>query len=344
MNEAAAGGAAMTDVARFAPFRILLMGLGRLAIAGIALGIAGLIAYLLHLDRSAHPDNASTSDVLPALLGAIAVFSLIALLILPGAIGRMRSAFARGCFFRASTTGIEICLPRRRWWGRYDLPTYRFRWEEIDKLVHFTHRVNGIPTARELRIELADGSLLRIEWFYFSESVAEILERLLDIRAHWLAAPTETAALQSARTRLEEAQQHEAAGNLEAAVGAAVEAVRLDPENATLRNWLGHFLFRQGRLKEAAEIIESAIALAPDQELYHYALGNVLLHDGRLLGAATTLKRAIELDPNDAHAHHALGVALARSGDLAGARAELAILQTLEPARAEQLRQELPPA
>jgi tetratricopeptide (TPR) repeat protein len=343
MSEAAADGAAMTDVAKFAPGRILLSGLGRLAIGGIALGMAGLIAYLLDLDRSAHPDNAATSDVLPALLGAIAVFSLIALLILPGAIGRIRSAFAKGCYFRAGAAGIEICLPRRRWWGRYDLPTYRFRWEEIDKLVDFTHRVSGIPTGRELRIELADGSRLRVERFYFSESVAAIQERLLDIRAHWLAAASETAALESAKTRLKEAQEHEAAGNFEAAVDAAIEAVRLDPENATLRNWLGHFLFRQGRLKEAAEIIESAIALAPDQELYHYALGNVLLHDGRLLGAATTLKRAIELDPNDAHAHHALGIALARAGDLAGARAELAILEKLEPARAERLRQELPP-
>ena len=99
----------------------------------------------------------------------------------------------------------------------------------------------------------------------------------------------------------------------------------------------------------ARELISHAhhirnIALAPDNELYHYALGNVLLHDGRLLGAVTTLKRAIELDPNDAHAHHALGIAFARSGDLAGARAELAILEKLEPASAERLRQELPPA
>ena len=71
---------------------------------------------------------------------------------------------------------------------------------------------------------------------------------------------------------------------------------------------------------------------------------SVLLHEGRLLGATMTLKRAIELDPQDAHAHHCLGIALARTGDLEGARAELATLETLDPARAERLRQELPAA
>jgi hypothetical protein len=60
---------------------------------------------------------------------------------------------------------------------------YRFKWEEIKQLVHFTHRINLIPVSRELRIEPREGKTVVVERFYFSESIKEIQRRLLAVQA-----------------------------------------------------------------------------------------------------------------------------------------------------------------
>jgi len=349
MNAAEQGDSDMVEVAHYAPFRVFLAGLGRLAIGGVFLATCVLVFYIYFSERGSLPADRSTQEMVPVLPAVGAAFGLIALLVLPGAIGRIVSAFAKGFYIRAGLSGIEIRMPRRRWWGRYRRGTWRSRWDEIAKIVHYTSRINGIPSSQELRIELVGGSRLRIERYVFSESVASIQKSLLEIRARWAgiaSVETEQKAvqhrLQDAQAHLAEARAHEAKGDLVAATASAQEAVRLDPENPTLRNWLSSYLFAQGRLRESAEALESAIALAPENALYHGELGNVLLHEGRLLGAMATLKRAVALDPKDAHAHHCLGIALARTGDLAAARDELKILESLDPARADRLRQELP--
>jgi Flp pilus assembly protein TadD len=351
MNEAPDGNPEMTDVARYAPARVFLAGVGRLLFGGVFLAVAALLLYVYFFARGTLPADRSTQEMIPVLPALGAGFALVALLILPGAIGRMLSAFASGFHFRAGLAGIDVSMPVRRWWGGFRRGIWHIRWDEIETLVHRTSRIGGIPTSTELRIQRTDGKRLRVPRYLFSESVASIQQALLVRRAQWesiakVEAERKTAEsnLKEAQTKLAEARGHEARGDLAAAVAAAEEAVRLDPENPTLRNWLSSFLFAQGRLRESAEALESAIALAPDRALYHGELGNVLLHEGRLLGATTTLRRAVELDPSDAHAHHCLGIALARTGDLAGARAELATLETLDAARAERLRQELPPA
>jgi len=350
MNAAANGDSDMVEVAHYAPVRVFLAGLGRLIFGGVFLTVCVVLFYIYLTERGALPSDRSTEEMVPALPLVGAAFGLVALLILPGAIGRILSAFDRGYYIRGGISGVEICMPRRRWWGRYRRGTWRSRWEDIEKIVHYTSRINGIPSSQELRIYLVGGGRLRVERYVFAESVASIQRALLEIRARWAAVASGDAKqkavanrLQDAQTRLAEARAHEAKGDLAAAVSAAQEAVRLDPENPSLRNWLSSFLFAQGRLRESAEALESAIALAPENALYHGELGNVLLHEGRLLGATATLRRAIALDPKDAHAHHCLGIALARTGDLAGARAELATLDGLDSARAERLRKELPP-
>lgn len=351
MNDARDAGTDMTDVARFAPVRVFLVGVGRLIFGGVFLAVAAVLFYIYFTERHSLPGDRSTQEMVPALPIVGGVFAIVALLILAGAIGRILSAFSRRYYFRSGLSGIEICMPVRRWWGRYRPGIWHFRWEEIAKLVHFTSKINGIPTSTELRIQLTDGKRLRVERYVFSQSVATIQHLLLQDRERWEASLKAEADRKKAENRHRDAQaklalarEHEAIGNHAAAVAAAEEAVRLDPENPTLRNWLSSFLFAQGRLRESAQALESAVALAPDRALYHSELGNVLLHEGRLVGATSALRRAIELDPQDPHAHHCLGIALARSGDLAAARAELATLEALDPARAERLRAELPPA
>ena len=60
------------------------------------------------------------------------------------------------------------------------------------------------------------------------------------------------------------------------------EAARLDPGNASLRNYLGMVLATVGRPNEAVAQFEAAIRLKPDFREAHIRLGNVLSALGRI--------------------------------------------------------------
>jgi hypothetical protein len=74
-------------------------------------------------------------------------------------------------------------MPKRGRFGRFSLIEYNFKWNEIQQLVQFTHRVNLIPVSRELRIHLMDGKTVAIERFYFSANVISLQEQLVTIGA-----------------------------------------------------------------------------------------------------------------------------------------------------------------
>jgi hypothetical protein len=57
------------------------------------------------------------------------------------------------------------------------------KWSEVDRLVHFTYRTNGISTATELRIHLKDGTMLRVERMYFSAGPRHLQQALLAMQA-----------------------------------------------------------------------------------------------------------------------------------------------------------------
>jgi hypothetical protein len=111
------------------------------------------------------------------------VLAFVAFCIVTGGVGRMVSAFAEDCYFRAGPDGLAIRLPVQGWFGRFKMTEYSFRWNEIKQLVHFTHRINFIPVSRELRIELLDGKTITIKRHYFSASVKNLQQQLLTIQA-----------------------------------------------------------------------------------------------------------------------------------------------------------------
>jgi len=53
----------------------------------------------------------------------------------------------------------------------------------VERLVHFTYRTNGIPTATELRIYTRAGTMIRVERMYFSASAMGLQSHLLTIQA-----------------------------------------------------------------------------------------------------------------------------------------------------------------
>jgi len=171
----------MVEVARYAPARVIVSGIGRLIAAAIVLGLASLIVFILIRGTTAPP---TASDPPPWAFGVIAgLFGFFGLLLLAGAVGRVVSAFARGCCIWASPDGMVLRFPVRGWFGRFSVREFRWRWSSIRQLVHMTHKINGIPTSTELRIELTDGSRVKIERYNFSDSSAVIQERLLAIKA-----------------------------------------------------------------------------------------------------------------------------------------------------------------
>jgi hypothetical protein len=111
------------------------------------------------------------------------VLCFVGFAIATGGLGRVVSAFAKDCYFRAGADGLAIRLPVQGWFGRFRMTEYNFQWGEIKQLVHFTHSLNFIPISRELRVELEDGKTVVIKRHYFSASVKSLQQELLTIRA-----------------------------------------------------------------------------------------------------------------------------------------------------------------
>jgi len=333
--------AVASDVARYAPARIVLAGLRYALFGGIAFSIPLLIGYFVTRSLVAQTVDPELAESWPGLLAAGVVFALFALLTLPKGVGLLCSAFAKNCYLRADRDGITLRYPLQGWLGRYRVRAFQFGWAEIEKPENHAFRIAGIPVGRELRIVDRKGGQVRIERYYFAERVDSIRQRLLDIRAGWVETMRQAGIRQEAAALLVRAQRHEATENLEAAAEAAAAAVRLDPSVGEAHQWLGYFLFRLGRYGDAVAAFRSAAALEPENALHHYSIGRSLLQEGKLEAAAVALYRSVQLDPDAPDTHLSLGLTLLALEDLDGARGELAVLERLDPQRAAELREEL---
>jgi hypothetical protein len=332
---------AASDVAHYAPARIVLAGLRYALFGGIALSIPLLIGYFVGRSLIAQTVDPEVRESLPGLLAASVVFALFALMTLPKGVGLLCSAFAKNCYLRADRDGIALRYPLQGWLGRYRVRAFQFGWGEIEKPENHVFGFAGIPVGRELRIIDRKGGQIRIERYYFAERVETIRQRLLDIRAGWVEAMRQAGVRKEAGALLVRAQRHEAAENLEAAAEAAAAAVRLDSSVGEAHQWLGYFLFRLSRYGDAVAAFRSAAALEPENALHHYSIGRSLLQEGKLEAAAVALYRSVQLDPDAPDTHLSLGLTLLALEDLDGARGELAVLERLDPPRAAELREEL---
>ena len=93
------------------------------------------------------------------------------------------------------------------------------------------------------------------------------------------------------------------------------QAVRAEPDNALLLNFLGYGKLERGEDIDAAEaMIRKASALRPDDASITDSLGWALYKRGRLPEAVETLTRAAAGDPTQAEIHEHLGDALYTSG------------------------------
>ena len=92
-------------------------------------------------------------------------------------------------------------------------------------------------------------------------------------------------------------------------------AMKLEPDNALLLNFLGYGKLERGEDIDAAEaMIRKASALKPDDASITDSLGWALYKRGRLPEAIETLTRAAAGDPGQADIHEHLGDALYKAG------------------------------
>jgi hypothetical protein len=171
----------MQDVTTYAPVRIALLGIVR-AIFGLLVAVMGVVAVWATASGDSAPrqpgDMPSWWMSLVGLALGIGGFAIAS-----GGVGRLISAFAQDCYFRAGPDGVAIRLPVQGWFGRFKLTEYNFQWSEIKQLVHFTHSINLIPVSRELRVELETGKTIVIQRHYFSASVKSLQQQLMTTRA-----------------------------------------------------------------------------------------------------------------------------------------------------------------
>lgn len=172
----------LREVTRYAPVRVALTGVWRIVFGALLAAPAGWIVWM-------GPHGDSTAPSAPGDLGPVWFFCVgIALLVtaigfITGGVGRMVSAFASDCYFRAGIEGMAVRLPRQGWFGRFRMTEYQFRWDEIEQLTNVTRRVNLIPVAHELHIRVYGGTEVIIERYYFSDSIKNVLNKLSELQA-----------------------------------------------------------------------------------------------------------------------------------------------------------------
>jgi hypothetical protein len=171
----------MRDLTAYAPIRVALTGIWRV-VFGLLVMVMGAAASWAAWGGDAKPTNPGDMPewwwyVVGAGLG------LIGLALASGGVGRVISAFARGCCLRAGADGMAVRLPKMGWFGRFKIEEHAFKWEEIEQIFPQTRRLNMIPVARELHIRLYGGKEVTIERFYFQASVKRVLSELQSIWA-----------------------------------------------------------------------------------------------------------------------------------------------------------------
>ena len=98
------------------------------------------------------------------------------------------------------------------------------------------------------------------------------------------------------------------------ALAAYEQAIRLDPNDATLYSNKGHAVQHLGRHEEVLAAYEQAIRLDPNDVTYHNNKGNTLYALKRYTEALAAYEQAIRLDPNSALAYNNKAKVLERLG------------------------------
>jgi TolB-like protein/Flp pilus assembly protein TadD len=94
-----------------------------------------------------------------------------------------------------------------------------------------------------------------------------------------------------------------------------IHALRLNPNNATARQFYAMGLSSVGRTGEALEQIRLSRELEPTSVIYRANLGFILYRAGRIAEAVEELRNCVALEPDAPYPRYRYGVALAEAGE-----------------------------
>lgn len=116
------------------------------------------------------------------------------------------------------------------------------------------------------------------------------------------------------------------------------KAARMDPLNPLPEYTLGHVYLNTDRLNEAEAQFKKVQTVSPRDGNVYYSLGMVYNKQGRHEEAIKSLEKALQLKPKFPAANYELGVAYNAIGERDKAQQQLSILNSSDPARANELR------
>ena len=85
------------------------------------------------------------------------------------------------------------------------------------------------------------------------------------------------------------------------------------------RNALAIALLADGQLEEAVAACDEALRIAPDSAVTHHTRGQALQARAKDSEASAAYRRAIEIEPAFSDVHHSLGHAFVQEGEVDGA-------------------------
>jgi len=128
-----------------------------------------------------------------------------------------------------------------------------------------------------------------------------------------------------------EAKSAEGAGDFSTAAAKYQEILKLDPQLGLAYNNLGVVYVKQGRYRDAAQVLERGLKIDPKMTSASALLGLPLMQMGEFQKARPRLEAVVEANPGDANAEFMLVNDLTKLGDFHGAAAHLEHLAKREP-------------
>jgi tetratricopeptide (TPR) repeat protein len=130
-------------------------------------------------------------------------------------------------------------------------------------------------------------------------------------------------------------------GDLQIAINAFTEAVRLNPNDPGIHKELAGAYAAQGREDLAFGELLAALLVNPRDAEAHAAIGQLYLDTSHEADAVPAFTRALELAPNRYEIRYALARALARAGNQAEAARQLDLFDRERRAALEQRRRDI---
>ncbi len=166
----------MKFLTSFSPTRIFISGFLRILFSAPLLLVSYSIIWIV-----LRPGAAELPPWGLAPIGII--FLLFGVMVFAGGVGRIICAFARNCFIAAGPPGVALRYPVHGWFGRFSFSEHKLLWSDIREIVLYTYRINGIPSTTELRLQLRDGSVIKVDRNNFAASSATLQRELLALKA-----------------------------------------------------------------------------------------------------------------------------------------------------------------